>query len=339
MDSGWVEPAAAAVRGFLAPEACAHWARLALFGRQADPFCCGPAWNLAYHWAVNRGRRLFCARSPQGLVMLSEFITPYGEPVLVPIEDSWLYGCPLLGPEAPSLLRAWLPFFEREYGVIPQIYVSGVIEDSFSASLLFHKFSRDFHIYRVGSNAQRSASLEGGADGWLARRSAAARASLKKSLRRAANLGVEFERARPGPEDAESVYERIIAVEEKSWKGIGGCGMTESPSREFYLEMIKLLAKEGRGLVVFARLAGVDVGFMFGGILGPFYRGQQFSYCQEHARLSLGNLLQWQTIHWLAELGIRRYDMGPAIGERMAYKARWAEASQDFSTWVLRKPC
>lgn len=135
---------------------------------------------------------------------------------------------------------------------------------------------------------------------------------------------------------ADAVYARMLAVEQRSWKGVGHCGMTESPAREFYADMIRRLAAQGTARVMFARHEGQDIGFIFGGMLGPCYRGQQFSYDAAWKDLSIGNLLQVEQIRWLCEEGAVRYDMGTASGEPMAYKLHWTEAHPTSQTWFLQ---
>lgn len=315
-----------------------HWTKLAMVTHQADPFCCAPAWNLAFHQAINHGRQIFYAASSQSAIIFSESESDSGVPVLTPLEDSWLYGQPLLGMEAADLLSDAMPtLLERYDGKMPLFVISGIMEPSPFSARLFIRQSPAFQFYRHAKMRQCSASLLGGVDGWLSRRSANCRAKLKKARRKASELDVVFERARPGPNEARSVYKRMLAVERKSWKGLGHCGMAESPSAEFYWEMLAILAKSRTGLVIFASLNGEDIGFIFGGLLGPCYRGQQFSYSADYRQLSLGNILQFEKITWLSELGCMRYDMGPAVGPRMEYKNHWAELKQDFQTWIMRK--
>lgn len=334
----WIATAdARSSSGILPDWFLAHWTKLALTTRQADPFCASPIWNLAYHHVINRGRPVFYAASDRGALVFSETATMYGEPVLAPLEDSWLYGQPLLGEEAPDLLAEALPRIRERYDSSPLFLLSGIIDPSPFASRLYYRFSPAYCFYRHARMRQCSASLAGGVDGWLSRRSANCRAKLRKAARKASQLGAVFERCRPDPANAGKVYRRMLKIEEKSWKGIGNCGMTESPSAEFYDEMLRLLAKSRSALVIFASVDGEDAGFIFGALFGTFYRGQQFSYGQAYAPLSLGNIMQLEKIRWLCELGCARYDMGPAMGEKMQYKKHWTEESQDFQAWIMRK--
>lgn len=315
-----------------------HWTKLALTTHQADPFCCAPAWNLAYHHAINRGRALFYAASSQGALIFGETASANGDLVLAPLEDSWLYGQPLMGGDAPELLASVMPDLVEHYGGrLPPIVISGIIDPSPFSAALFIRHSPACQFFRHARMRQCSASLLGGIEGWLSRRSANCRAKLKKARRKAAELGVRFERARPDPGNASAIYNRILAIEKKSWKGIGHCGMAEEPSAEFYWQMLAMLARSRSALVIFASLADEDIGFIFGGLLGPCYRGQQFSYSDAYRQLSLGNILQFEKVAWLCELGCIRYDMGPAVGPRMEYKSHWTELAQDFQTWIMRK--
>lgn len=314
------------------------WSDLALTTEQADPFCCGPVWNLAYQRAINPGHRVFYAASADSALILCEGTGASGEPVLTPLDDSWLYGQPLLGDNAPELLSECIPELSAAYGgKMPLILISGIIKSSTFAARLYLRHSARCNFYRHATMAQCSASLEGGVEGWLARRSANCRAKLKKARKLAQAEGVVFERHRPAARAAPDLYRRMLAVEEKSWKGIGNCGMTEQPSASFYAEMIRILARRKDALVILATLDGEDIGFIFGGLAGGYYRGQQFSYSQAHSRLSLGNIMQFEQIRWLEELGARRYDMGPVSGPRMEYKHHWTEQTQDFETWIMRR--
>lgn len=310
-----------------------HWSRLSLVYPSADPFCFSPAWSLPFHHIINHGRRLFYDASPEGAIIFGEHHDVTGSRILVPVEDGWLYGTPLLGPEAPFLLAERLA--ELQEGQNSPVFVSGMIAAERQAANLYRVLSPDFKLYRHNMEYQQSASLAGGVDGWLSRRSANTRANMRKSLRRAANLGLVFERVKPDLHNFRTIYDRILAVESKSWKGRDHCGMLESPSCELYGAMLEMLAQIRSALIIFAIFEGEDVGFIFGGLHGPFYRGQQFSFSESFRNYSIGNMLQYEKILWLSELGCLRYDMGPANGPRMEYKRRWTEERQEFQTWAL----
>jgi CelD/BcsL family acetyltransferase involved in cellulose biosynthesis len=213
------------------------------------------------------------------------------------------------------------------------VLVSGILPGSTLRGELLHTFGGRYRIYQLEPNVQVSASLAGGLDGFLSRRSGHLRRNLGQQTRRAAAKGVHYERRAPGSAaEADAVYARMLAVEQRSWKGIGRCGMAEPPSREFYRVMLRRLAVSGGGRVIFARCGDDDIGFIFGGMAGGAYRGQQFSYVEEWSASSIGNLLQIEQVRWLAEQGARRYDMGP----KMDYKRHWTEVETRIDAWLLR---
>lgn len=315
------------------------WRTLALCTGQADPVCCAPDWNLAFYKSFQEGSKVFYSWLEDNLVILVENIDTDGRFYLVPLENSWMFSNPLLGFYSPDLLGIILSEIEAEYPETnPIIVLGGVQTESFGAARLYNLYSRQYGFFRAGSQAQCCASLSGGLDGWLGRRSANHRAKLRKASRRAANRGVEFERVRPdNAAEANTVFDRMIEVELKSWKGIGHCGMAENASSVFYRELLSRISGHGGGFVIFARLEGRDIGYIFGSAASRYYRGQQFSYMQEFADLSIGNLLQFEKIKWLCQEGYERYDMGPVTGPRMEYKLHWTEQSCPMETWVLRK--
>ena len=270
-------------------------------------------------------------------LVLAEAFLSSGQPLLTSLEAHWLFGCPLQGPDAIGLLAEALAVMSHSYGHLPALLLGGIVPGSRRARELYACCESLFTIYLAGECIQGGASLEGGLDGFLSRRSANLRSKWRKSCRRAADRGVTFERSCPtDTAGADAVYTRMLAVERRSWKGVGHCGMTESPAREFYADMIRRLATRGTARVMFARHEDQDIGFIFGGMLGPCYRGQQFSYDAAWKDLSIGNLLQVEQIRWLCEEGAVRYDMGTASGEPMAYKMHWTEAHPTSQTWFLQ---
>lgn len=317
------------------PELIRLWTDLASRCGRPDPFCCTPAWQLAFHDAFAPSRRLFFRIEEQNVLAFADMRLSNGIPVLAPLEMEWLSGSPLLGPDADELLLDELSGMRALFdGVLPCLLIGGVEKDSPMRQRLLSR--REFRVIEQPESRQRSASLEGGMDGYLSRRSGNFRAKMKKARRRAAENGIEFERHVPGSvEEADRLYARMLAVEEKSWKGLGRCGMTVPPSRQFYQIMMRRLALNGCGRVMFAVREGQDAGFIFGGIAGAFYRGQQFSYDNAQRDLSVGDLLQLQQLAWLCEEGIRRYDMGMSDHPSMAYKRRWAEMEQSLHAWLM----
>lgn len=255
-----------------------------------------------------------------------------------PVESGWMFGCPLLGPDSVELLDDLLGEFEaRADGPSPRFYISGLVPDGKLIRALIDRLGSRFIFFQGPSENLCNASLEGGLDGYLSRRSASHRRGLSTQARRVAERGVTFERHLPKDSaEAAQLYARMLAVETASWKGIDECGMTVEPSRTYYDCMLRRLAASGTGRVMFARHGERDIGYIFGGLAGHIYRGQQFSYAADWKSFSIGNLLQVELIKWLCEEHIVRYDMGPV----MDYKKHWTENNYPITTVVLehRRP-
>lgn len=323
--------------GALPDSLLALWQKLALTTDQVDPVCCGPAWNLTCHSVFNPYSRIFYLQSMENLLLLCEIPAAGHGMYLMPLDSGWMFGQPLLGFYSYELLEEALEIFSRAYErPLPPVFLSGVRADGPEALNLFSTFSTDFNFYRHKSIVQCSASLSGGIDGWLARRSANHRAKLRKASRRAMEAGIVFTRHRPEHiDDGLALYKKMIEIEKRSWKGIGHCGMAESPSLEFYAALMEQYVRSRMAFVIFAMRGEEYLGFVFGGGVGGIYRGQQFSYIEEARQLSIGNLLQFEQIKWLCELGFQRYDMGPLSGPRMEYKRHWTELARGAQTWMM----
>ncbi|AMK13060.1 hypothetical protein AWY79_17930 [Pseudodesulfovibrio indicus] len=313
------------------------WIRAAVTTGQGDPFCCAPEWQMSYHEAFNPGRRLLIEASGGNVLAFAEHAPSPDEIFLTPIEAHWCFGCPLLGHDAVPLFEELLPEIERRYAPrFPRIVISGVRPDGPLPARLIRAFADRFDFYLLASSEQCGASLEGGLDGFLSRRSANHRKKLRKQRKRTQEQGVTFERHAPVAEsEAAEVYARMLDVESRSWKGIGRCGMAETPALEFYDAMMRRLALLNGSRIIFARRDGRDIGFIFGGLAGAVYRGQQFSYDDEWKEFSIGNLMQVEQVGWLCEEGAARYDMGPLSGPKMGYKSHWTENRVRIETWAL----
>ena len=100
------------------------WEKHALSSAQADPFCCTPAWQLAFHDAFSPRRRLFIVESADATLAFAEKVFPNNSVFLTPIEPHWFFGCPLLGKDALALFAAALDFFASQYQQFRPIFLS-----------------------------------------------------------------------------------------------------------------------------------------------------------------------------------------------------------------------
>ena len=195
------------------PELCRIWERSVDLEAQPDPFCCAPVWQLAAHRAFAPGRRVLAHGTEDSVLVLAEAALSSGQPLLTSLEAHWFFGCPLLGPDATGLLAEALALMSHRYGHLPALLLGGIVPGSRRARELFTCCDPLFDIYLAGECIQGGASLEGGLDGFLSRRSANLRSKWRKSFRRAAGRGVTFERSCPADRaGADSVYARMLAV-------------------------------------------------------------------------------------------------------------------------------
>jgi hypothetical protein len=313
------------------------WNVAASSSGQADPFCCSPAWQLSFHNSYAPNRRLFIRESSNNVVAFAEKIISGELVLLTPIESSWLFGNPLLGEHSVDLFSDMLADIEKYYSpVSPRIIISGIRPYGSLYKKLKRRFADEFKFCRYSSGVQCSASLTGGVDGYLSKRSANFRRKTRKETRKALSHGVTLERVSPNSNrQVDETYSRMLSVELASWKGIGRCGMAEAGPKKFYEVMMKHLAITGDARVIFAKHGGKDIGFIFGGVAEGVYRGQQFSYDEEWQSASIGNVLQMEQVDWSCEEGLVRYDMGPLEGPKMSYKTHWTERKHNIETWIL----
>ena len=297
---------------------------------QIDRFCSSSAWVLSAAETLMAARPSAIHVGQHGYFAAMQSM--HGElPYLEPLELSWGLACPLLGRDVDALVDEVADHLAHRadwvFCLVPGVRDGGLHQRA---------LVRPGHPWTVrrGTTTQRHiASLEGGLDGFLRRRSANFRRSLVKSEKAAHAAGVEFVSAEPqgGPEAAAQLYDRIMAVEVGSWKSLTGAGISTGSMRAFYAAMLPRLLARGRARVMFARLGGQDIGYIMGAVFDGTYRGLQFSYRDEHSRYSIGSLCQVHQIEALCREGVEAYD----LGTEMEYKSRWAERTFPTELQIL----
>lgn len=308
-----------------------------------DRFCSRSDWILPFHRAFLPDRELFCYRGGQqsrSFVALASRRHPAVGRYLESVENMWCFACPLVGPDAVGLLDEAIAERARDQdpghrGVT--LMLSGIPADRTPEGLLGRllvSLDDRYRLRAVDETRRFVASLEGGFEGWLSRRSRSFRKGLRAAERVAARQAVRFEHVAVTSADAaRAVYPRILAVEARSWKAAVGNGVDSGPMRRFYGDMLPRLAARGGLRLVFATRDGEDLGYLHGALTGDHFRGLQVSYDRRCERLSLGNLLQRETLQRLCAEGARSYD----LGSRSDYKRRWAEQGLRTLT-VLAQP-
>jgi hypothetical protein len=295
-----------------------------------DRFCSTSAWTLAAAASLMPPRAPFSFRGDHGYFAAMRGVHPAGFPYIEPIELAWGLAAPLVGRSPEALVEEVVALLagRRDWQLA---ILSGHTAAGDHRRALERALPARWERRRGTPTVRHVASLDGGVDGFLGRRSRDLRKSLRKALREAAAAGLTFESVRATPETAVALYERIQAVEARSWKARDGVGISQGPMRTFYALMLPRLAERGEQRTMFARLGEQDVGYILGAVFDREYRGLQFSYDAEHRALGIGGLLQYHQVAELCGDQIERYD----LGTEMDYKKRWAELQMETEMLVL----
>lgn len=284
-----------------------------------DPYCTRSEWVLPFHAAFAPDRTVHAVREGDSYVLLAGEPSPRFGYLVQPLEHLWGMASPLVGPDARELLVRLLAADVLPAGA--HVLLFGLPLDRRWLTDLALALPPGWAFGLVGTTDRRVASLEGGLDGFLGRRSANVRRSLRKSGNRAARLGIGFERVAVTADDFAETYRRILAIERRSWKARSGNGVDRGPMKRFYERMIPRLLRRDAFRLILARQGDEDVGYIYGGTVARHFRGLQFSFVDDERALSLGNLLQVEMVRWLVEDGFETYDLGMVV----PYKERWAE--------------
>jgi len=310
----------------------AQWDTLAASEEAPDPQSGASAWQVSGLACSRRaGASIVLRQAGDSQIAFAVTQTLRGYR-LGPLEAHWFFGCPLIGPKAVELLAGVVSELRDELSAdVIEVIVSGLRPEGPIAKQIDARFD---NVRKQEQDPHAAASLEGGIDGWLSRRGSNFRRNLKRSERRAQAAGIQFERMRPSSAiDADRCYERMLAVEHRSWKGPRREGLLAI--RSFYQTLLRAYALRGWARVVFARQADDDVGFCFGGASHGIYRGQQTSYCERRFALSLGTLMHFETMKWLVEDGASLQHFGP-IQRMMSYKSSYCEMELPSSLTVFQ---
>lgn len=295
-----------------------------------DRYCSSSYWILPALAAFHEDAEPLILAGSQGYAPLAISDVSWGR-IGSPLEASWGLAAPLVSEDPPALAaEIWPALYDEPWRAL---VLTGLDQhDPALRTLAGLALSSGLEAGIGPASTRMVASLEGGLDGFLARRSGRFRRALLREQRRASAITIEDANAHDEP-TAAALYERILAVERLSWKGRDEVGIQSGSMRVFYGAAMPRLARRGALRVAFARKDERDVGYILGGVLADTYRGLQLSYHADHADLAIGKLLQLHTITQLCEAGVNHYDLGMA----MPYKTRWAEQAIETVGLVIRR--
>lgn len=295
---------------------------------EVDRFCSSSDWILAADEALTPGRDPWIFREENTwLAMMMD------RRQAQPLEAAWGLSCPLVGGDPDRLGRLFAEVCKQQRDAWELILLTGIVMRSRLFQRLVLELAPRYHL-GVGAITRRHvADLSGGLDGFLSRRSRNLRKALRQADRRARSAGISFECHETADlATAMVLYQRILAVEGRSWKGRERVGIDHGPMRRFYKRIVARLASRDALRVIFARCEDRDVAYVLGGVQGDMYRGLQFSFDSEFGRYSLGSLCQIEQIQRLAAQGYLSYDLGVDLD----YKDRWSDRVMDTVLLVVR---
>ncbi len=300
-----------------------------------DHFCSSSFWILPAWRAFLPDHRLWAHESEHGFVALGIGTDRSLGTYAHPLEASWALASPFVGPDSASLTRQFASFCRRTSVNWDILFLSGISPESKAFQELIRGFRGHFSLGLGPSSIRRVASLEGGIEGFLQRRSSKFRASLRRTRRRGEDAGIEVDYIDEAnaEEAASDLFDRALAVEHKSWKADADTGIIDGPMKTFYRHMLPRLAQRGALRFLFLNLDGEDIAYCFGAVFNDGFRGLQMSYVDDFADHSPGSLAQLRMIEELCDEGVTTYD----LGSDMDYKRRWAEQGMETLAVIVRR--
>ncbi len=300
---------------------------------EVDAFCSRSAWVLSFFEAFRPGAAVEAVRDGDSFVALAAVDEPGVGIVLQSLESMWGFASPLIGARATGLLEHVHARAAANDALRPHL-LTGLPATRDRLEPVIRVLAARFAIRPLEPTVRYQASLSGGLDGWLGRRTRKFRRNLRDTRERTRAAGVRFEHVRPrDAAHSAATYARALDVERDTWKTASGNGVDRGPMREFYARMLPRLAERGELRALFATRDGVDVGYLYGGTAGPLFRGLQFSFREQERALGLGNALQAEMIESLCADGFALYD----LGSQSAYKRHWGEVGQ-VTAGLLARP-
>lgn len=251
-----------------------------------------------------------------------------------PLDSGWFLGSPIVSDNYVETLELWLRKQALNNELPDVLVLSGVPSWSRYASVVGLFLSSTYDLYALKRTERSVASLSGGWDGYMSRRSSNFRRSLRKAMNRAKKAGWSMEWFKDRDIDTTTLYERALNVEARSWKGQIGSGLTTTTMSEFYRLAMPRLAAQGALRLGFLRSGDLDIGYILGAVVGERYRGLQFSFDDRYRDQSPGDVMQGLQIRELVEDEILEYD----LGTEAPYKIRWAEQLEGTETFIGLRP-
>ncbi|MDH3295536.1 MAG: GNAT family N-acetyltransferase [Acidimicrobiia bacterium] len=297
-----------------------------------DPWCSGLDWvvPVASGFAANGKRLLLRSADDNGYAILG-YYRRGGRIFLAGIEPLWGFASPIFGPD-PAALAGELRRFLANRPDWSMLALAGLPPHPHPLTSAISAQLRPLGPTLLTDGiTRRVADLSKGYETWLRARSRRFRRNLRQAEARAVDDGVTVVDAAQD----DNLFERLLDIEQYSWKGQDNTGITTPEMSVMYSMMIDRLRERDRLQVFVAHLAdSTEAGYILGGIRNRRYRGLQISFSAHHRSLSIGNLLQNHQIRHLTDHDLADvYDMGMDFD----YKQRWADQAHSSVTLILHR--
>lgn len=287
-------------------------------------------WSWAAHTALHPPRELFAYREGNAWVVLATGAL-FGSPsVLQPLESCWSFVCPAVGREPRQVAQLLQSVLRRMSPDYPLTYLGGLPQHGALHHAIRQSLEGAYRVVAIPGCHSLQASLDGGVDGFMSRRSAKFRAEINRARRRACVQGFTAERM-VHRVCGEALWQRVMAVEAATWKWQQGESIFQGEAAGFYQRMMQMAGACGRLRAVFFRYQGRDVAYAFGAVFAGMFRGLQMGYDHVFAQFSLGNLAQFELIEQSSIEALEWYDLGMV----MDYKFRWADRQLNLTNLCI----
>lgn len=284
-------------------------------------FCSSSLWQLA-------ARNCLRPPGPQDEHFIVEdegswllFAEREGNRIFYPLEAAWMFGCPIVGDPLRGvdfLKRAAAEYLPGRVGFC----FGGIPKGETLHHALRGRRDEFLRYEEFPATDCMTIDLSHGYEGWLERRSK----KFRKSIRQLKDDD-SIEIVEAGKEDPESLFGRIIAIQEQTYKWEEGTDIfLGNDYRPFYQSLLSGLEATNDLRLLFAQREGEDLAYILGGVRGKTYRGFQMGYIEGERKSGLGNVLQIANLRARAEEGIITYD----LGMHAEYKERWADRREEF---------
>ncbi len=287
---------------------------------EISTFCSGTVWQAAafrsLHGGGDNSNFLIVEENGNWLVFVERNAGVY-----FPLESAWMFGCPLIGDPDQTvemLISVSARFLKRPVGFV----IPGVLKDGALHQKLRDRQRYAFRYEEFPATDCMVIDLSGGIDPWLARRSR----KFRKSIRQL-RVPDGFEIVDAGTDERDSLMERILSVQQQTYKWREGNDIFKGNEyRSFYRDILKQLHSRGELRLLFGQVESCDAGYIFGGVSGTVYRGFQMSYAEEWKSFGIGNRLQIENMNRVIGEGIMKYD----LGMHAPYKERWTDHMEQY---------